>query len=48
MGILVVDLGKINLDDDINLDENDPDTTVHVRLLAKHGKFEKYKALKKG
>ena len=36
MGILVVDLGKINLDDDINLDEDDPDTT------------EKYKALKKG
>ena len=44
--ILVVDLNKINLDND-NFDENDPDTIIHVRLLAWSGKFEKCKALKK-
>ena len=44
--ILVVDLNKINLDND-NFDENDPDTIIHVRLLAWPGKFEKCKALKK-
>ena len=46
MGILGVDLDKINLDNDNNFDEDDPDTIIHVRLLAWHSKFEKCKALK--
>lgn len=43
--ILRVDLDKVNLDNDNEFDENDPDTTVHVRLLAFPGKIEKSKAL---
>ena len=34
MDILVVDLDKINLDEDNNFDEDDFDTIIHVRLLA--------------
>ena len=47
MGILSIDLDKINLDDDNNFDEDDPDTIIHARLLAWHVKFEKHKALKR-
>ena len=47
MGILGVDLDRINLDNDDNFDEYDPDTIVHVRLLAWHSKFEEHKAPKK-
>ena len=32
--ILTVDLVKINRDNDSNFDESDPDTIIHVRLLA--------------
>ena len=39
MGILNIDLNNINLDN--------PDTIIFVRLLAWHIKFEKCKALKK-
>ena len=39
MGILNIDLNNINLDN--------PDTIIFVRLLAWHIKFEKRKALKK-
>ena len=46
MGIFGVDFGKINLDDDNNFDEDDPET-IHVRLLAWRNKFEKRKAFKK-
>ena len=46
MGILDVDLDIIN-DDDNNIDEDDPDTIIHVRLLAWCNKFEKRKELKK-
>ena len=46
MGILSIDLNKINLDN-TNYDEDDPDTIVHIRLLAWHIKLEKCKALKK-
>ena len=46
MGILNIDLNCINLDDN-NFEEDDPDTIIHVRLLAWHTKFEKRKALKK-
>ena len=45
MDILNIDLNKINLDN--NFDEDDPDTIIHVRLLAWHIKFEKPKTLKK-
>ena len=44
-GILNIDLNHINLDD-TNYDEDNPDTIIHVRLLAWHIKFEKCKALK--
>ena len=46
MGILSVDLNNINFDD-TNYDEDDPETIIHVRILAWHIKFEKSKALKK-
>ena len=32
--ILAVDLDKINLDNDNNFDEDDPDTIIHVKFLA--------------
>ena len=47
MGILGVDLDKANLDDDNNFDEDDPETIIHVRLLAWRNKCEKRKVLKK-
>ena len=47
MGVLGVDLDKINLDDDNIFYEDDPDTIINVRLLAWRNKFEKHKALKK-
>ena len=46
MGILDIDLNCINLYDN-NFDEDDPDTIIHVRLLAWDTKVEKCKALKK-
>ena len=45
MGILSVNLNNINLDN--NFDEDDPDTIILIRLLARHSKFKKSKALKK-
>ena len=47
MGILDVDLDKINLDDHNNFYEGDPDTTIHVRIVTWRNRFEKRKALKK-
>ena len=35
------------LGNDNNLNEYDPKTIIHVRLLAWHNKFEKRKAYKK-
>ena len=43
--ILAADLDKINLDNNFN--EYDPDTIIHIRLLAWCSKFKKCKALKK-
>ena len=43
MGILKTDLNNINFDN--NLDEDDPDTIIVIRLLAWHIKFEKRKEL---
>ena len=45
MGIFNVDLNNSNLDN--NIDEDDPDTVIHIRLLAWHIRFEKRKALTK-
>ena len=35
----------LDLDEDNSFDEDDPDTVIHVRLLAWCNKFEKHKAL---
>ena len=43
MGILKTDLNSINFDN--NLDEDDSDTIIVIRLLAWHIKFEKRKEL---
>ena len=45
MGILYIDLDNIILNN--NFDENDSDTTTHIRFLAWHIKFEKLQAFKK-
>ena len=47
MGILGVDLDKINLDDDNNFYGDNLYTIIHVKRLAWYNKFEKRKALKK-
>ena len=46
MGILRIDLNNINLDNS-NYDEEEPETIIHVRLLAWHIKFEKRKVIEK-
>ena len=46
LGILSIDLNKFN-PDDTNYDEGDPETVIHIRILAWHIKFEKRKALEK-
>ena len=46
MGILTIYLNNINLGD-TNYDEDDPDSTILIILLAWHIKVEKRKALKK-
>ena len=46
--ILAVDLNKINLDNDNDFDEDDPNThnNIHVKVLPWHSKFKNRKALK--
>lgn len=46
MGIVGAGVHKISLDD-INFDENDLETIIHVRSLAWLETFEKHKAYKK-
>ena len=46
MGILSTDLNNIDLND-TNYDKDDPETIIHIKLLAGHIKFEKRKSLKK-
>ena len=46
MGILRVDLDKINLNNYNNFQEGNPDTIVHAKSLAWHNKFEKRKEFK--
>ena len=45
--LVSVYLDKINLGNDNNFDEDDPDTIIHSRLLTWRIKSEKRKALKK-
>ena len=45
MNVLNIDPNKVNLDN--NFDEDDPDTIIHIRILAWQIKLEKQKALKK-
>ena len=45
MGILNIDLNNTNIDNDF--DEDDSDTIILIRLLARHIKFEKHKEFKK-
>ena len=44
---LRVNIGLNNINLDNIFDEDDPDTIIHVRLLAWHVKFKKSKSLKK-
>ena len=46
MGILSIDLNNINLHDN-NYGEDEPETIIHVRLLACHSLSENHKALQK-
>ena len=46
MGIRSIYLNNINFDD-INYEEDDPETIILIRILAWHIKFEKGKQLKK-
>ena len=46
MCILSIDLNNMKLFD-TNYKEDDPETVIHIRLVAWHIKFEKHKALKK-
>ena len=45
--IFSIDLDKINLANDKNVEKDDPETVIHLKLLAWNNKFEKRKALKK-
>ena len=45
MGILNIDHNIVNLDN--NLDEDDPDTNILIRISGWHNKREKRKARKK-
>ena len=40
-------MGILNIDLNNNFDEDDPDTFIHIRLLAWQNKFEKRKTFKK-
>ena len=46
MGILNIYLNNVNLDD-IDYNQDDPETIIYIRLLDCHIKFKKRKALKK-
>ena len=44
-GVLSVDLNNINLDD-VNFDEDDPETIIHNRLMILHKRFQHCKGFK--
>ena len=39
LGVLSIDLNNINLDD-INFDEDDSETIIHVRIMAWHNRLK--------
>ena len=39
MGIISIDLNDINLHD-VNFDEDDPETIIHIRLMNWHNKHD--------
>ena len=43
MGILSVDLNNVNLDD-VNVYEDDPEASIHVRLMAWCNRLKQRKA----
>ena len=45
MGIVSVDLNNINIDH-VNFDEDNPETIIHVRLLACRNRFKQCKISK--
>ena len=45
--VLAEDLDNTDLFNDNNFNEDDPDSIIHVKLLAWHRKSKKRKALKK-
>ena len=45
MGIFSVDLDNIKFDD-VNFDEDDPETIIHVRLMVWYYRFKQRKAFK--
>ena len=45
MAVPTVDLNNINLDN-ISFDENDPETIIHARLMARCNRFKQRKAFK--
>ena len=47
MGVLGLNLDKINFDDNNNFYKDNPDTIICGRLFAWHNKFENHKAIKK-
>ena len=47
MCILSVDLNKINVDN-VNFDENDPETIIHVKIMAWRNRFKQHKTFRKG
>ena len=46
MGLNTIDFNNINNDDD-NFDENDPETIIHVRLMAWCNRYKQQKTYKK-
>ena len=47
MALNTIDFNNINLVDD-DFDEEDPDTSIDVRLIAWCNRYKEYKAWKKG
>ena len=46
MGLVNIDLNNINRDGN-NFDEDDPETIIHVGLMAWHNRFKQCKPIKK-
>ena len=46
MSIFCIDLNNINLDD-VNFDEDDPETIIHDKLMVWRNKFKQRKECKK-